>query len=214
MTEFAKPDVSGPLSSALLVDFGGNKGDNSWNFISEIDATDVPLTDAEGNYTSVTLTIEKPFNSSFNGAGSEPKEDNDIVAGGITWPLKSWADSFVISAPVGADSDEAVITINGLDLSKTYDVTVLSARWNGGSAARQTKFVLVSSDESDPVIINQGIGRDSDFNWNTFDFNKLSHTFDNVTPDSDGTLKLKVSGLEVGSTVVEGHISALCISPN
>lgn len=215
MVEFAKPDVTGPLSSALLVDFGGNKGDNSWNFISEIDATEVPLTDLEGNYTPVTLTIEKPFTSVFNGAGSEPKENSDMLAAGISWPVKTWADSFVISRPTtGEDSEEAVIVISGLDTSKSYDVTVLSARWNGGSAARQTKFVLVSSEESAPAVINQGIGRDSDFNWTTFDFNNLSYTFENVTPTVDGSLILKVVGLEVGSTVVEGHISALCINPN
>lgn len=213
MTEFAKPEVSGPLTSSLLIDFGGNKGDNSWNFISEIDATEVPLTDDEGNYTSVTLTIEKPFTSSFNGAGSEPKENNDMVAGGITWPLKSWADSFVISGAVGTDSEEAVITINGLDLSKTYNVTVLSARWNGSREARKTRFELVSNNGKESVDINQGIGR-NDFNWTTFNFDDLSHTFKNVAPNVDGSLQLKVNGLEVGSTVVEGNISALCISPN
>ncbi|MCH5227817.1 MAG: DUF4886 domain-containing protein [Muribaculaceae bacterium] len=213
MTEFAKPDVSGPLTSSLLIDFGGNKGDNSWNFIGEIDATEVPLTDAEGNYTSVTLSIEKPFTSSFNGAGSEPKEDNDIISGGITWPLKSWADSFVISGPVGTDSEEAVITINGLDLSKTYNVTVLSARWNGSREARETKFELVSDNGNESAQIYQGIGR-NDFNWTTFNFEDISYTFENAAPNADGSLQLKVIGLEVGSTVVEGNISAMCISPN
>lgn len=213
MTEFAKPEVSGPLTSSLLIDFGGNKSDNSWNFIGEIDATEVPLTDAEGNYTSVTLTIEKPFTSSFNGAGSEPKEDNDIVAGGITWPLKSWADSFVISGPVGTDSDEAVITINGLDLSKTYNITVLSARWNGSREARETKFEIVAGNGNESAQIYQGIGR-NDFNWSTFNFDELTYTFENVVPNADGSLQLKVIGLEVGSTVVEGNISALCITPN
>ena len=30
---------------------------------------------------------------------------------------------------------------------------------------------------------------------------------------ADGTLRLTVKGVDVGSTVVEGHISALCLAP-
>ena len=213
MADFAKPDVSGPLTSSLFIDFGGNKGDNSWNFINETDASDIILTDAEGNYTSVTLTIESPFTSSFNGAGSEPQEDNVIISGGISWPLKTWADSFVISGPVGADSDEASIVLSGLDASKTYDVIVLSARWNGSRNARQTKFELVSNGKTETAQIYQGIGR-TDFNWDTFNFDDISHTFASVVPTADGKIELKVSGLEVGSTVVEGNISGLCVIPN
>lgn len=212
LEEFARPAVTGFPTTPLYIDFGANKGDAIWNSIGETDASDVLLIDTEGNYTSAALTVESPFTSLFNGAGTEPAENNDITSGGITWPMKIWADSFVISGPTGADTGEAILAISGLDPSKAYDVTVISARWNGSRAARKTKFELISSGRVESTGISQGIGR-PDFVWDAFDFDELSHTFENVLP-ADGVIKLKVVGLEVGSTVVEGNISGLCIAPS
>lgn len=212
MTDYEKPNVQGSLTWPVFIDFGGNNAGSYWNCVSEPDASEVYLIDSQGDYTSATLTITVPFATSFNGAGSEPS--NDIVAGGISWPKGVWADSFVaVGTPGQGASEASVIEIDGLDPTVTYTAIVLSARWNGSSSARQARFEIVTANGTEYAEIRPGIGRDAGFAWETFDFSTLSHTFENVSPKADGTIELRVVGNDVGSTVVEGNISAFCITP-
>ena len=216
LTDYQKPPVvEGPLTAPLYIDFGGNSSASPWNSISAKDATHVTLKDAQTNYTSATLSISPAFSDSFGGVGSEPA--SDIVSGGITWPKSAWADSFVVDGTAGAgDSAPVEITISGLTASQTFDVTILAARYNGTRTARATDFTLTGATRADGRIqqgIRLGSGAGQYPTWEDVPFEEYTLTFSGVSPSQAGTLQLSVKGVDVGSTVVQGNISALCIAP-
>lgn len=216
LTDYQKPPVvEGPLTAAVCIDFGGNSSASPWNTVSAKDAADVTLKDAKDNYTSATLSISPAFSDSFGGAGSEPA--SDIVSGGITWPKSAWADSFVVDGTAGAgDSAPVVITISGLTATQTFDVTVLATRYNGTRTARTTDFTLTGAAQADGRIqqgIRLGSGAGQYPAWEDVPFEEYTLTFSGVSPSPEGTLRLSVKGVDVGSTVVQGNISAMCITP-
>lgn len=61
--------------------------------------------------------------------------------------------------------------------------------------------------------IRIGSGEGQYASWEEVPFEEYSLTFEGVAPAADGTLRLTVKGVDVGSTAVEGHISALCLAP-
>jgi len=216
MVDFKKPQiVEGLLSSPLNIDFGGKAADATWNNIASTDATDITLKDADGRYTSATLSISPAFSSLFAGAGSEP--DSEIVSGGITWPKAVWADSFVIDGTAGAgDSPTVEITVSGLDATQRFDVTVLATRYNGTRTARTTEFELAGAEKRSGQIrqgIRIGTGAGQYPTWSEVPFEEYTLEFENTAPSQEGTLRLSVKGIDVGSTVVQGNISAMRISP-
>ncbi|MBP3482930.1 MAG: DUF4886 domain-containing protein [Alistipes sp.] len=216
MVDFKKPQITeGPLAAPLCIDFGSRTVNATWNNITSTDATDITLKDTEGRYTSATLSISPAFSDLFAGAGSEP--DSEIVSGGITWPKSVWADSFVVSGTAGeGDSQTVTITVAGLDAAQKLDVTVLATRYNGTRTARTTQFDLTGSEKRGGQIkqgIRIGTSAGQYPSWSEVPFEEYTLTFDGMSPAQDGTLRLGVKGLDVGSTVVQGNISALRIAP-
>lgn len=216
LTDYQKPPVvEGPLTAAVYVDFGGNSSPSPWNTVSAKGAADVTLKDANDTYTSATLSISPAFSDSFGGAGSEPA--SDIVSGGITWPKSAWADSFVVDGTVGAgDSAPVTVTISGLTATQPLDVTVLATRYNGTRTARTTDFTLTGAAQAGGRIqqgIRLGSGAGQYPAWDDVPFEEYTLTFSGVSPSADGKLQLSVKGVDVGSTVVQGNISAMCIAP-
>lgn len=216
MVEFKTPQVQeGPLSSPVKIDFGSNAADASWNSVTVPDGSGITLRDSEGVYTQVAMTIDPAFDSAFGGVGSEP--DSDIISGGISWPKKVWADSFVVTGTPGSgDSREACITINGLDPEQSFDVTLLSTRFNGTYTARQARFRLEGVESYEGTIncgIRIGTAAGQFPSWDEVPFENYTLVFENVKPSDDGLLELYVKGVDVGSTVVEGNLSAMCITP-
>ena len=216
LVDYQHPQVDeGPVEAAIYVDFGSKTSGTPWNNITAADAAEVALKDAEGRYTQVTLSIDPAFSQTFAGVGDEPEEE--IVSGGVSWPRTAWVDSFVVTGTAGAgDSDPATIVISGLTPSQTFDVSVLAARYNGTRTARTTDFQLVGAAQSGGRIsqgIRLGSGEGRYPSWEEVPFEEYTLTFEDVAPASDGTLRLTVKGVDVGSTVVEGHLSALCLTP-
>lgn len=214
LLDFKKPQVQeGPLAVPVKIDFGSNASDATWNTITAPDSQDLMLKDSEGVYTQVTLTIDPAFDSAFGGVGTEP--DEDIVSAGISWPKKAWADAFFVSGTPGSgDSREACIAITGLDPMQVFTVAVLSTRYNGTYTARKAGFRL-EGQETEEGTLNCGIkvGSGGYASWEAVPFEDYTLTFEDVAPAQDGSLKLYVKGMDVGSTVVDGFISAMVITP-
>lgn len=216
LVDFKSPQVQeGPLRSPVKVDFGSNSADASWNSVGTIDGKEIILKDSQGVYTQLSMTIDPAFDSAFGGVGTEP--DSDIESGGIVWPKKAWADSFVVNGTQGnGDSREACITINGLDVRQTFNVTVLSTRFNGTYTARQAGFRLEGDSTGEGTLncgIRIGTGAGQFTSWETVPFEDYTLSFENMAPAQNGSFKLYVKGKDVGS-VVEGYISALVLAPN
>lgn len=214
------PVVPALLSNQVKIDFGpatvSEDEDNSWNAIEEVNPSNVKLYDCEGNVTSLYLSATD-FSASYAGAGSEP--NLPIEAAGIEWPRMVWKNSFSIDGEKeNGDVGPATITISGFDPEQKVNITVLCARWNAGVDARITQFVVVSKEgKSEPVDINQGLGRgwgnaEHSAQWDAFDFETLAHTFTNVVPNEAGVIEIEVKGIDTGSAA-DAHISAMVINP-
>lgn len=212
-------NVPALLSNPVKIDFGpvsvSEEEDNSWNSIVEVNASYVKLLDAENNATRLVLTTAG-FDKSYAGAGAEPS--SSITACGIEWPLMVWKNSFDIEkAPGNGDSDPGYIVITGFDPSQKVSVTILAARWNATEDARLTRFDLVSGDaDTKTAEVHQGMkfswSENNTTNWDTFDFNKLICTFENVVSDESGKIAFNVTGIDTG-TRADAHISAMVITP-
>lgn len=70
-----------------------------------------------------------------------------------------------------------------------------------------------ADDERTEQGVRIGSGEGQYASWEEVPFEEYALTFEGVAPAADGTLRLTVKGVDVGSTAVEGHISALCLAP-
>ncbi len=217
LTDYLTPPVvTGPLTSPLWIDFGSAKSSDPWNnSIAAVQIDGILLKDGEGNYRPATLSISPAFSESMSGVGDEP--DKVLVSGGIEWLKNVWKDSLYIKGTAGAgDTAPVTITVGGLTASQQLDVTILATRYNGTRTARTTEFTLTGN-RSETAQIQQGIrigsGDGRYPTWEDVPFEEYTFSVKGITPAADGTLTLSVKGIDVGSTVVEGHISAICIAP-
>ena len=216
LTDYQQPQVDdGPIEAPIYVDFGSKSSGTPWNNITVADAADITLKDAEARYTQAVLSIDPAFSTVYDGVRGEPQAD--FVSGGITWPRMVWVDGLTVSGTAGeGDSDPATIVISGLQPTQNFDVTVLAVRYNGTRTVRKTDYRLVGASQTGGQIeqgVRIGSGEGQYASWEEVPFEEYSLTFEGVAPAADGTLRLTVKGVDVGSTVVEGHISALCLAP-
>ena len=216
LVDYEHPQVDdGPVEAAIYVDFGSKSSGTPWNNITTADAADITLKDAEDRYTQAVLSIDPAFSTVYAGVSGEP--ESDIVSQGITWPRMVWVDGLTVTGTPGeGDSDPATIVISGLQPTQKFDVTVLATRYNGTRTARTTDYQLVGATQTGGRIsqgIRLGSGTGLYPSWEEVPFEEYALTFAEVAPAADGTLRLTVRGVDVGSTVVEGHISALCLAP-
>lgn len=216
LVDYEQPQVDdGPIEAAIYVDFGSKSSGTPWNNITVADAADITLKDAGDRYTQAVLTIDPAFSTVYAGVSGEP--ESDIVSQGITWPRMVWVDGLTVTGTAGeGDSDPATIVISGLQPSQKFDVTVLATRYNGTRTARTTDYQLIGATQTGGQIrqgIRIGSGTGLYPSWEEVPFEEYALRFAEVAPAADGTLRLTVRGVDVGSTVVEGHISALCLAP-
>ena len=221
MTEFQTPDITSDGNTPIYVDFGSRHMSTELPWTNNVGNPGVSenvtyLSDANGDYTNAVLSITSPFSDAFNGVGTENNaKDETFGVNGLVFPYNVWTDALMVGGKktdVGdGDKGPAVIRISGLDAGKSYDFTILSCRWEGSVAARQTKFTVKGNVESAPVILNPGMPKGAA--WSTYDLTDYVAVFDEVVPDADGCVEISVTGVDAGSTVVEGHINALVIEP-
>ena len=194
------------LTDDIYVDFCKAPNDqptDTWNIISDINATNVVLKYENGDESTAKLSTSG-FEGTYEGAGSE--QDKTITSSSIEWPKGVWKDSFYVGSATGLG--QATITISDLNPNQVFDITVLATRWNATHTARTTEFEIGNTSYE----IFQGMaGQNDGFIWDNFDFDGQSKTFQNVQVSQEGEIEIKIEGkLTVAQA---GCISAMVISP-
>jgi len=137
----------GPLTSAVLIDFGNNTAAERWNQItSPLAGSNAFLKDSLGTFTGIKLTITSRFNS-INTDG--PKTTNtslDIPATVSQYSFYGNSKSIFNGILTGQSQFE----ISGLDKNLTYNLTFFAARSNV-TDNRETKYSCKGKNE---VIVN------------------------------------------------------------
>ena len=210
MTDFQAPEVTSDGQTPIYIDFGSSRA-TSWNNVAVYELSesdrDIFLKDEDGNYTSVVIPSLDGFTDMYNGVGSEPDEQ-DLVAGGITWLRDAWVDGIVVSGTKGEGNvGPAHITFSGLDPAVTYDFNILAVRYNGSADARITRFSVEGITESGIIEIKQGMK-----SWTGENLDNYLAAFHDVIPSADGKVILSVEGLDTGAAA-DGNINAVVISP-
>lgn len=204
LPEPEEPAEPEELTGAIYIDFGNRSTDNTdaqWNHLRSAELSEETLKYEDGE-TDSPLKISTTGLTVYAGAGGE---SNDMTSSEILWPVGVWADGFQVNG-----TTPGVITISGLNQNQKVDITVISARFNGGIEARQT-HITVGQETAD---IKQGIKLDSSnyLNWSSVPYDNFSHIFTNVSPSDEGTIEISVIGTQnIASD--DGHINAMVISP-
>lgn len=204
LPEPEEPAEPEELTGAIYIDFGNRSTDNTdaqWNHLKSAELSEETLKYEDGE-TDSPLKISTTGLTVYAGAGGE---SNDMTSSEILWPVGVWADGFQVNG-----TTPGVITISGLNQNQKVDITVISARFNGGIEARQT-HITVGQETAD---IKQGIKLDSSnyLNWSSVPYDNFSHIFTNVSPSDEGTIEISIIGTQnIASD--DGHINAMVISP-
>ncbi len=212
--DMSSAEVEKPVTGKKLeayVDFGSTNSDIPWNSYSAVKVgTTQTLKDVDGETTAVTIATTANFSEVFK-AAQYPAIT--ITSNGIEWASSAWEDAFLIKdSNNAADSKKAAITLAGLDPSKTYTVTVLSARYSSSTGARNTKFTLSGSETlTENILCNLPYDQNGTDAWATFDFDTLSQQF-TLAPNAEGKIEIGVVG--VLAKVSQGLLNALHIIEN
>lgn len=212
LVDYLTPVVEDPdFTRPVRIDFGGGSSatPSGWTKVASF-STESPiyLNNSEGALSSISITGLEGFSNTFNGVGSEP--DKNISVGGVDYTKAVWSDGIIVSGEKGkGDVGPAKIVISGFDPSATYDVSILSVRFNGSASARLCEFTLSGSSRSETKSIYPGLKTYS----GEEDVTGYQVGFQSFAPASDGTITLEVVGKDTGSAA-DGLISALVISKN
>ncbi|MCH5227818.1 MAG: fimbrillin family protein [Muribaculaceae bacterium] len=205
--EADEPEKPEGLADDVKLDFGNaskNDSDDSWNKITSRETSSLTLKYASGDDSPLALTLSG-FSDRYPGNDTEP--DASITVYGIEWPKNVWKDSFMVN-----DTEKGSIKISGLEPTKPINVTILATRYRATHTARKTNFELIYELNTSTEIY-QGIAGTSDtFIWDSYNFEDQGYKFENVLPQSDGTIELTLIGT-TGLTATDGCISAMVISP-
>ncbi|WP_149525977.1 DUF4886 domain-containing protein [Sphingobacterium hotanense] len=142
MTDF-QGGVGGPLTSAVLIDFGNNAASERWNQLSSFLAgTSASLKDSLGSYTGIKATITERFNS-VNADGPTT----------TTTPLNMPANVSKYSYFGNSKADfggmrivQSKVELTGLDKDLKYNLSFFGARGNV-SDNRETKYICKGLNE-------------------------------------------------------------------
>lgn len=222
ITEYATPAVKeGDLTSPVYVDFGPNSVSSTpWNNFTtfEPSATHVWLRDTDGNFVKTGIKILGGFTGSYLGVSGEDKH-SAINAAGIEFPITAWKDGLIVAGTKGnGNTGTARLAITSLNASGKYDITLLAVRYNGSRDARITSYKVIGKTESDEKQIKTGLKIASSGTgvYSSFDkvpFEEYAVKYQAVTPASDGTITVEVTGIDTG-LASEGHLNALIIAPS
>lgn len=222
ITEYAAPAVKdGDLSAPVYIDFGPNTVSSApWNNFTTFEPSDkhVWLKDTGGNFVNTEVKILGGFTGSYLGVSGEDKH-SAIKAAGIEFPVTAWKDGLIVAGTKGnGNTGKARLAITSLNTSGKYDITLLAVRYNGSRDARITSYKVIGNATSDEKQIKPGLKIASSGTgvYTSFDkvpFEEYAVTYQAVTPASDGTITVEVTGIDTG-IACEGHLNALIIAPS
>lgn len=169
----------GPLTSAVLLDFGNTAASNRWNQINNFLAgTSINLKDSMGSYVGIKLTITERFNG-VNGDG--PATTNTV----LDMPTNVSKTSYFGNTKALFNNmiiTQSVFEITGLDKNLTYNLAFFGAR-GGVSDNRETKYICKGANEV-VVRLNTSSNTDKTVSANL------------VQPDAEGKIKVTVTAGE------------------
>lgn len=175
MTDF-QGGAGGPLTSAVLLDFGNNVATEHWNQINSFLAgTSINLKDSLGSYIGIKLTIKERFNG-VNTDG--PTTTN------TTLNMPSTVSKYSYFGNSKANFGGMIITqsqfeLSGLDKNLKYNLSFFGARGSVGDN-RETKYTCKGTNE---VSVN----------LNTSSNTSNTVVAKDISPDNDGKITVTVT---------------------
>ncbi|MGV6943804.1 DUF4886 domain-containing protein [Sphingobacterium kyonggiense] len=178
MTDF-QGGAGGPLTSAVLIDFGNNTPSERWNQVNSFLAgTQINMKDSLGSYVGIKLSLTERFNG-VNADG--PTTTNTP----LNMPANVSKYSYFGNSKGafgGMTIKQSVFELTGLDKNLTYSLSFFGARGNV-SDNRETKYICTGTNEVS-VALN------TSSNTNKIVIAK------GVKPDASGKIKVTVTSGE------------------
>lgn len=178
MTDF-QGGAGGPLTSAVLLDFGNNAASNHWNQINSFLAgTQINLKDSLGSYVGLKLNMTARFNG-INADGPTTTTTPLNMPSTVSRYSYFGNSKAVFS---GMMIVESKFELTGLDPNTTYNLAFFGAR---GSVAdnRETKYICKGTNE---VTVR----------LNTSSNTSNTVAANNIQPDSSGKIIVTVTSGE------------------
>ncbi|WP_228384103.1 DUF4886 domain-containing protein [Sphingobacteruim zhuxiongii] len=142
MTDFQGGN-GGPLTSAVLIDFGNNAASERWNQLSNFLAgTSASLKDSLGSYTGIKASITERFNG-INADGPTSTSTPLNMPSNVS-KYAYFGNSKGDFA--GMKIVQSKVELSGLDKDQSYSLSFFGAR-GGVSDNRETKYICTGSNE-------------------------------------------------------------------
>ena len=222
LTEYASPAVKdGDLTSPVYIDFGPNTVSAApWNNYTRFEPLTDPvwLKDTNGDFVRTGISILGGFTGSYLGVSGEDKY-TAITAAGVEFPVTAWKDGLIVAGTKGnGNVGPGRLSITQLDPSGRYDITLMAARFNGSRDARISSYKVTGITVLEEKQIRPGLkiassGTGVYPSCDQVPVEEYAVTVSAVTPASDGTITIEVTGVDTG-TAAEGHLNALVIAPS
>ncbi len=142
-------------NSDMFVDFGSNSAafmtEGNWNNVTDHQAANISLIDANGNATGAKLAVTDPFYNGFNTNGTPTPTGSAAV-----FVSNAAADNFFGNGAVWgavAANPEGVITLSGLNPAKYYSFTVFASRMSVTNV-REAKYTATGSNGDKSATLN------------------------------------------------------------
>lgn len=170
---------SGPLTSAVLLDFGNNTASERWNQINSFLAgTSVNLKDSLGSYTGIKLTVKERF----NGVNADGPTTTSTL---LDMPSNVSRYSYFGNSKAafsGMTIVQSQVELSGLDKNLEYNLTFFGSR---GSVTdnRETKYICKGTNE----VITR---------LNTSSNTSNTVLAQNISPDDDGKITITITAGE------------------
>lgn len=214
------PDVKNDeLTAPVYVDFGsGTPSSSPWNNVVSVSPSSGTswLKDIQGNYVKANIEIVDGFTLDYKGVSGESNHTS-IKTAGVEFPISAWKDAIAVSGTKGAgNAGPGRLKVNSLDPSKKYKLILLGVRYNGSRTARITEYKVTGSASYGTKEVMTGLkigsGSGAYANFESVPFDEYVAIFENVTPASDGSVTIEVTGIDTG-TAAEGHLNAMVLAP-
>ncbi|WP_246163491.1 DUF4886 domain-containing protein [Sphingobacterium humi] len=178
LTEF-QGGSSGPLTSAVLIDFGNNAASERWNQINSFLAgTAVNMKDSLGNLSGIQLEITERFNG-VNADGPT------VTTTPLNMPANVSRYSYFGNSKAafgGMTIVKSTFVLSGLDKKLTYNLSFFGARGNV-SDNRETKYICKGENEVSVAL-------------NTSSNNSKIVVAKDIKPDAEGKITVTVTAGE------------------
>lgn len=189
------------FDSPLYVDFGGALTPPSpWFKVAPFILNGpVFIKDAEDTYCPVTIKSMKGFHDAYN--GSKDFYGGEIVIEGNTYPKSVWEDALIVKE----NSVTAELILSGFDPSMTYDLSLLSLRYDTPKDVRVTELSVSGVSKSEMKVVDSGLEMIRD----GIAYDSYQVKFSNVMPSAEGTITVSVK-CKKGM----GYLNAMIVTKN